>query len=96
MSNDLLARTEVLQDLIKDYEDPGEIFDCVVFHDGSCWRAVIDADASGDLTKAPVMTNFVDEREFHRFSDADFMNYSVNIFDDGNLLSIVSGMPKRN
>jgi tripeptidyl-peptidase-2 len=47
---ELEARIEGLKDLSKDYEDPGVILDCVVFHDGKDWRAVIDINENGDLT----------------------------------------------
>lgn len=47
--SDLEARVEVLKEILNSYEDPGMIYDCVVFHDGENWRAVIDVDESGDL-----------------------------------------------
>lgn len=46
---DLEARVDSLKELMKNYEDPGIILDCVVFHDGKDWRAVIDINESGDL-----------------------------------------------
>lgn len=47
---ELEARIEGLKELNTNYEDPGVILDCVVFHDGNDWRAVIDINENGDLT----------------------------------------------
>lgn len=82
-----LAQLNKLQD---DYDDPGPIFDCVVFHDGEVWRAAIDTDEDGELADEKLMTNYRLERQYATFSDEDLMNFAVNIYDDGNLLSIVA------
>ncbi|KAJ3292192.1 tripeptidyl-peptidase II Tpp2 [Borealophlyctis nickersoniae] len=84
------ARFETLRDLWKSYEDPGILIDCVVFHDGTKWRAAIDINESGDLTNAQLLTNFADERQFVRFGDDSMLNFSVNIHDEGETLSIVT------
>ena len=70
--------------------DPGPIFDCVVFHDGKRWRAAVDTDEDGDLADETVLTNYRDEPAFGTFSKASLLNFSVNIFDNGNTLSIVT------
>jgi len=72
------------------YSDPGPIFDCVVFHDGKVWRAAIDTDEDGDLTDEDLMTNFRLERQYDTFGDEDLLNYAVNIYEDGDILSIVA------
>jgi len=46
---DFNARLEVLKDSLKNFSDPGPVYDVVVFHDGSVWRAVVDAKEDGDL-----------------------------------------------
>lgn len=46
---DLNARLDVLKDSLKNFSDPGPVYDCVVFHDGNVWRAVVDAKEDGDL-----------------------------------------------
>ena len=46
---ELEARIEGLKELNKNYQDPGVMLDCVVFHDGKDWRAVIDIHEDGDL-----------------------------------------------
>ncbi|MFT4691916.1 MAG: tripeptidyl-peptidase-2 [Limisphaerales bacterium] len=72
------------------YDDPGPIYDCVVFNDGESWRAVVDTDEDGDLMDEKVLTNYKAEREYGTFSRLDLLNYALNIYDHGNLLSIVA------
>ncbi|KAF9174357.1 tripeptidyl-peptidase II Tpp2 [Mortierella sp. AD011] len=86
---DYNARLEVLKDSLKNFSDPGPVYDCVVFHDGNVWRAVVDAKENGDLRDAPVLTDYKTERQYATFSNQDKCNYSVNIYDDGNMLCIV-------
>ena len=70
--------------------DPGPLYDCVVYHDGERYRAAIDAGGHGDLTSAAAgMTDYAAEREFRTFGSADLMNYAVNFYDGGRVLSIV-------
>ncbi|KAJ3146766.1 tripeptidyl-peptidase II Tpp2 [Geranomyces variabilis] len=86
---DLKTRLEVLGSLLRDYHDPGLNVDCVVFHDGAKWRAVVDNLGDGDLRQAPTLTDFADELQFARWSNESMLNYSVNIYD-GETLSIVT------
>ncbi|MFK7959078.1 MAG: S8 family serine peptidase [Phycisphaerales bacterium] len=70
---------------------PGSpVHDCVVFHDGDHWRAVVDTDEDGDLRDEQAMTNFRTFREWTTFSEIDRLNFAVNIYKDGDLLSIVT------
>ncbi|CAG8537845.1 24786_t:CDS:10, partial [Racocetra persica] len=87
---DLEARLEVLKNMLKSYDDPGILLDVVVFFDGSDWRVVIDVDESCDLRGAPLLTDYRKERQYHTFSKEDKMNFSVNIYDEGNTVSIVT------
>lgn len=70
--------------------DPGLVVDVVVFHDGTKWRAVVDVGCNGDLTSAPVLCDYKDEKQYSVFLNDSFMSFSVNIYDDGKVLSIVS------
>ncbi|KAJ1533129.1 tripeptidyl-peptidase II Tpp2, partial [Nowakowskiella sp. JEL0078] len=90
LTSDFKARFDSLRDQMKTYEDPGMIFDCVVFHDGEKWRAAIDIGETGDLTNVTLLTDFKDELKYQRFGDDSMLNFSVNIFDDGEILSIVT------
>ncbi|KAI8884711.1 hypothetical protein K501DRAFT_247452 [Backusella circina FSU 941] len=87
---DLEARVEELKEMDKKYEDPGVILDCVVFHDGKDWRAVVDVNEDGDLSEQPCLTDYRKELKYHTFGKADLLNFSVNIYDNGNILSIVT------
>ncbi|CAG8501846.1 10192_t:CDS:10 [Diversispora eburnea] len=77
---DLENRAEALKDMLKNYEDPGIIYDVVTFFDGADWRVVVDVNESGDLR----------ERQYHTFSQEDLLNFSVNIYDEGDTTSIVT------
>jgi len=88
-ADEIKARVAVLKSLEKDYDDPGPIYDCIVFHDGERWQAVVDTSGTGDMRGQEPMTNFAHARQFRKFSDLDSLNYAVNIFDNGDILSIV-------
>jgi tripeptidyl-peptidase-2 len=85
---DLQARLTQLQELAKNYEDPGPIYDAVVFHDGNCWRAALTE--TGDFSGAQALTNFKEERQYATFSEESQLNYVLNIYDEGNTLSVVN------
>eukprot|EP00741_Cyanophora_paradoxa_P020100 tig00021234_g19401.t1 len=88
---ELAARLEAAKELMKGWEDPGLILDCLVWHDGSVWRAVVDSSETGDLRNLTPMTNYRLERQFSSFcGEKDYVNYSVNIYDEGRTLSIVT------
>ena len=87
---ELQARIDLLEALQKDYDDPGPVYDCVVFNDGKAWRAVVDTDEDGDLTDEKLMTRFRAERQWASFGKRAMMNFALNIYDDGDTLSIVT------
>lgn len=74
----------------------GPIIDCVVWHDGEHWRAALDTSEiqsfEGESSFADFipMTNFKTERQYSTFSMFDAVNYAVNIYENGNILSIVT------
>ncbi|MCA9079402.1 MAG: S8 family serine peptidase [Planctomycetaceae bacterium] len=84
------ARIDVLQTANKDYDDPGPIYDCVAFHDGECWRAVVDTDEDGDLAEETVLTDYDHEPGFATFGDNSSLNFSVHFYDAGKTLSLVT------
>lgn len=51
LKQNLEAQYDVLKDMMSNYEDPGPIFDCLVWNDGKHWCAVVDTDEDGDLTR---------------------------------------------
>lgn len=87
---ELKAQIDLLDEMIKTYSDPGPIYDCLVFHDGKHFRAVVDTDADGNLAEEMVMTNFRVERKFSTFADPINVNFGVNIYESGKVLSIVT------
>ncbi|KAI8339132.1 hypothetical protein BC941DRAFT_422188 [Chlamydoabsidia padenii] len=88
--DDLEAKVDQLKSLMESYEDPGILLDCVLFFDGQDWRAVIDVKESGDLRGQPALADYRKELKYHTFGEEDLLNFSVNIYEDGNILSIVT------
>ena len=88
--DNLEALLEQCREMIDGFDDPGPIFDCIVFHDGETWRAAIDTDEDGDFNDEKLLTNYRLEREFSTFGEKDLLNYALNIYRQGNLLSIVT------
>lgn len=84
------AQVEVLGMLEKKFEDAGPVYDCVVFHDGSSWRAVLDTTEKGDLESCQLLGTYRETLQYGTLSEEDCLNYAVNIHDEGNLLEIVS------
>ncbi len=86
---------EQLKELQGQYDDAGPVYDAVVYHDGAVWRSVIDLEESGDLAAAGVVA-FTDYRREHQlgtFGHNSMLNFAVNIYEEGKVLSIVtSGM----
>jgi tripeptidyl-peptidase-2 len=87
---DLQAKVDVLNDLSKKVKSPGPVVDCVVFHDGEGWRAVVDTTEGGDLESCTVLSPFAESGMYANFGCDDCLNYSVNIYEDGNVLSLVT------
>ena len=61
-----------------------------MFHDGIKWRAAIDFHGTGDLTEAPLLTNYHDELQYTCVDQDTMLNVCVNIYDEGETLSIVT------
>lgn len=95
------TRVEVLTSLLEKFEDFGPSIDCVVWHDGDKWQAAIDTSRlyvlsddpcdheRGSLATFEPLTNYRDCKRYGTFSALDACNFAVNIYDEGNTLSIV-------
>ncbi len=103
--DDILAKLAILEDKAKGLpdsdplkEDPGPIYQIIEFYDGKDWRVIVDTDGldgddtTRDLSTLPVdraMTDYYKEYQYHTFSNVDMLNYAVNIYQDGKVVSIV-------
>lgn len=87
---ELEAQIALIDELLKSYSDPGPIYDCVVFHDGEHYRAVVDTDEDGDLADEKVLTNYRVAQEWSTFADPANLNFAANIYEDGETLSLVA------
>ncbi|XP_076356359.1 tripeptidyl-peptidase II isoform X2 [Tachypleus tridentatus] len=87
---ELDARVEVLTTLEKKYKNDGPVYDCVVFHDGNMWRAAIDTSEVGDLESCALLGTYRETLQYATLTQKDMLNYAVNIYDEGNLLEIVT------
>ena len=74
----------------KSHKDLGPICDCVVFHDGKAWRAAVDTDEDGDFSDEKDMTNYRVAQEWDQFDSVSLVNFGVNIYENGHVLSIVN------
>ncbi len=87
--NELEARLDRLIAAGNSVEDIGPIYECVVFHDGTHWRAAVDTDEDGDFGDEKPLTNFRTERQYATFDDVSLLNFAANIYDNGQTLSLV-------
>ncbi|KAL0024941.1 hypothetical protein WJX77_004746 [Trebouxia sp. C0004] len=96
MKEEHQTRTELLKDMTAKYEDTGPLLQCVVWHDGSHWRAAIDTSDMyeqgsdiGRLADFKPLTNYKTERQYGTFSAQDGCNFVCNMYEEGDVLSIV-------
>ncbi|XP_059629254.1 tripeptidyl-peptidase 2 isoform X2 [Cornus florida] len=93
---DLQNRVDFLRKQADSYDDKGPVIDAVVWHDGKAWRAALDTQSLEDETECGKLSNFVPltnyriERKFGIFSKLDACTFVANIYDEGNVLSIVT------
>ncbi|KAJ3251446.1 tripeptidyl-peptidase II Tpp2 [Chytriomyces hyalinus] len=87
---DLKARIQALKQFMKDFKDPGPVFDCITFHDGTRWLAAIDISQNGDLSTTELLPDYSDGHKFSSFGQDSRLNYSFKIYDAGQTLSIVT------
>jgi tripeptidyl-peptidase-2 len=71
---DLEARLRQLLALEKQYDDPGPVYDCVVFHDGQAWQAAVDTDEDGDLADETLLTDYRDCLRYGTFGGNSRLN----------------------
>ncbi|GBP73480.1 Tripeptidyl-peptidase 2 [Eumeta japonica] len=89
LKEELEARVESLQAAEKKYNDAGPTYDCVLFHDGTVWRACIDTSECGDLKSGPLLGEYSVTHEHAHLTPLDEMTVSINVHNDGCILEVV-------
>ncbi|KAL8138735.1 hypothetical protein V2J09_004736 [Rumex salicifolius] len=93
---DLQNRLDFLRKQVEGNDDKGPVIDAVVWHDGELWRVAIDTQSledepdQGKLADFVPLTNYRIERKYGIFSKLDACSFVTNVYDDGNILSIVT------
>ncbi|KAJ0970189.1 hypothetical protein J5N97_023066 [Dioscorea zingiberensis] len=93
---DLQNRLDLLRKEAESYDDRGPVIDIVVWNDGDVWRVAVDTqgleDGSGNgkLADFVPLTNYRNERKYGIFSKLDACSFVTNVYDEGNLVSIVT------
>lgn len=86
---ELEAQKDVLIALESNYEDVGPIYDCITFFDGNMWKCAVDSGEAGDFGTCTILEDYHINCKYGTINNGVIMNFGVNIYDDGNLLSIV-------
>ncbi|GAB2222014.1 hypothetical protein Drorol1_Dr00013211 [Drosera rotundifolia] len=93
---DLQNRVDFLRKQADGYDDKGPIIDAVVWYDGELWRVALDTQSledepgHGKLEDFVPLTNFRNERKFGVFSKLDACTFVANVYEEGNIVSIVT------
>ncbi|GER46667.1 tripeptidyl-peptidase [Striga asiatica] len=93
---DLQNRVDLLRKQADSYDDKGPVIDAVVWHDGNVWRAALDTQSleddsgCGKLADFVPLTNYRIERKYGIFSKLDACTCVLNVYNKGNVLSIVT------
>ncbi|KAL6634882.1 hypothetical protein ACP70R_027553 [Stipagrostis hirtigluma subsp. patula] len=93
---DLQNRLDYLRKQAEGYDDRGPVIDVVTWHDGDVWRVAVDTQAlegntnCGKLADFVPLTNYRLEQKYGIFSKLDACSFVTNVYDDGNLVSIVT------
>ncbi|KAH0452237.1 hypothetical protein IEQ34_019536 [Dendrobium chrysotoxum] len=93
---DLQNKLDFLRKQDESYDDRGPVIDVVAWNDGDLWRVAVDThnfeDGSeqGKLADFIPLTNYRIERKYGIFSNLDACSFVTNVYDEGNLVSIVT------
>ncbi|RAL51416.1 hypothetical protein DM860_010918 [Cuscuta australis] len=93
---DLQNKVDLLRKQIDSYDDKGPVVDAVVWHDGEVWRAALDTQGfhdepeCGKLADFIPLTNYRTEQKHGVFSALDACTFVLNVYSEGNILSIVT------
>ncbi|OMH83599.1 Tripeptidyl-peptidase 2 [Zancudomyces culisetae] len=88
---ELNARLKAIKTLCAEYEYFGPVFDVILFHDGQDYRVVVNnTPNSNDLTGKKAMKDYKVGREYDLLDKSKLFNYSIKIYDEGRIVSIVT------
>lgn len=93
---DLENKVDYLRKIADNYDDRGPVIDAVVWNDGDVWRVALDTHSLeddsdlGKLSDFVPLTNYRTERKYGTFSKVDACTFVTNVYDEGNVLSIVT------
>lgn len=94
---DLQNRVDFLRKQADSYDDRGPVIDAVVWNDGNVWRVALDTQSledddsgNGKLANFAPLTNYRIERKYGIFSKLDACSFVTNVYDEGNILSLVT------
>lgn len=71
-------------------EDAGPLMDIIMLKESDVWKAVIDLEANGDLTKSVPMAPFAHARQVSQLGFGSHVTFCIQVYDDGKTLSIVT------
>jgi len=88
---------EQLQDMMKDYNDAGPIMDIVLYQtkkgdddtEEMEWQALVDIDATGNLTSTKAMAPYACHQQFGTFGFGSHVTFCIQVYEGGNTLSLV-------
>lgn len=99
---DLEAQIETLQGWMKSFDDSGPIYDIFLIKRDLDWQVGVyvppfdnfdparKEEEVIDLTSVPFIGEFYKNQEYRSFSEQDVLNYSVNVYEEGSIVSIVT------
>jgi tripeptidyl-peptidase II len=64
-------------------QDPGPVYDIVLWRDSNGWAVVVDISETGDMSAVVPMREYGVAQEYRTFSALDSLNYGVQVYDEG-------------
>ncbi|KAG5891542.1 hypothetical protein JTB14_028560 [Gonioctena quinquepunctata] len=83
------AKQDILNNYEKKFNDVGPVYDCILFHDGEKWRCCVNTSETNDLSNCPLLGEYSVTHEYAPLTEADKLNFSINVHDNGNVLELV-------
>lgn len=96
LREDLQNKLDFLRKQDESYDDRGPVIDVVVWNDGDLWRVAVDTQNfeigtnQGKLADFVPLTNYRIERKYAILSKLDSCSFVTNVYDEGNLVSLVT------